>query len=147
LYNKAKGLFAVLGKAHFFLGEVGAGAQMKLVVNSVMGSMMASFAEGLALTERAGLDQSTLLEIISLGAINTPMYSLKGPSMINCAFPAAFPLKHQQKDLRLALRLGDDLAQDMPVAAAANELYKRARRIGKDDDDFSAVISALRKEC
>jgi glyoxylate/succinic semialdehyde reductase len=122
LYNKAKGLFAVLGKAHFFLGEVGAGAQMKLVVNSVMGSMMASFAEGLALTERAGLDQSTLLEIISLGAINTPMYSLKGPSMINCAFPAAFPLKHQQKDLRLALRLGDDLAQDMPVAAAANEL-------------------------
>ena len=35
-----------MGKASFFLGdEVGAGANMKLVVNSCMGSIMASFAE------------------------------------------------------------------------------------------------------
>ena len=35
-----------MGKASFFLGEVGAGAKMKLVVNMVMGSMMAAFSEG-----------------------------------------------------------------------------------------------------
>lgn len=79
---------------------------MKLIVNSVMGSMMASFAEGLSLTDKAGLDQDLLLQIISLGAINTPMYALKGPNMIKGNFPPAFPLKHQQKDMRLALALG-----------------------------------------
>jgi glyoxylate/succinic semialdehyde reductase len=63
--------------------------------------------------------------------------------MVNGKFPAAFPLKHQQKDMRLALALADELAQEMPVAAAANEMYKTARRKGKDDDDFSAVITAL----
>ena len=31
----------------------------------------------------------------------------------------------------------------MPVAAAANEMYKTARRMGKDDEDFSAVITAI----
>lgn len=143
LYARVKGPLEVMGKAHFFLGEVGAGAKMKLIVNSVMGSMMASFAEGLSLTEAAALDQDTLLQIISLGAINTPMYALKGPNMIKGVYPPAFPLKHQQKDMRLALALGDELAQEMPVAAAANEMYKTARRMGKDDEDFSAVIAAI----
>ena len=31
---------------------------------------------------------------------------MKGPGMIKGTYPAAFPLKHQQKDLRLALALG-----------------------------------------
>jgi glyoxylate/succinic semialdehyde reductase len=143
LYDKCVAPLDTMGKAHFFLGDVGAGAKMKLIVNSVMGSMMASFAEGLSLTEAAQLDQDTLLQIISLGAINTPMYALKGPNMIAGKYPPAFPLKHQQKDMRLALALGDELAQEMPVAAAANEMYKTARRMGKDDDDFSAVIAAI----
>ena len=142
LYTRAKGPLEVMGKAHFFLGEVGAGAKMKLIVNSVMGSMMASFAEGLSLTEAAALDQETLLQIVALGAINAPMFALKGLNMIKGAYPPAFPLKHQQKDMRLALALGDELAE-MPVAAAANEMYKTARRMGKDDEDFSAVIAAI----
>ena len=36
---------------------------MKLVVNMVMGSMMATFAEGLALTEGAGLSQQEFIEV------------------------------------------------------------------------------------
>ena len=55
----------------------------------------------------------------------------------------AFPLKHQQKDLRLALALGDAAAQKLPLAAAANELYKEARAAGHADSDFSAVLEAL----
>ena len=35
-----------MGRARFFLGPVGGGANMKLVVNMVMGSMMAAFSEG-----------------------------------------------------------------------------------------------------
>lgn len=50
------------------------------------------------------------------------MFKMKGPSMIKGEYPPAFPLKHQQKDMRLALALGDELAQTMPVAAAANEV-------------------------
>ena len=36
---------------------------MKLVVNMVMGTMMASFAEGLALTDKAGLSQDDFIEV------------------------------------------------------------------------------------
>ena len=72
LFDRIQGPLDVMGKASFFLGEVGAGAKMKLIVNSVMGSMMASFAEGLALTEKAALDQETLLKIVSSAPSTRP---------------------------------------------------------------------------
>ena len=145
LYTRCTDPLDVMGKAHFFLGDVGQGAKMKLVVNMIMGSMMGAFAEGLTLADKSDLSQETLLQVISLGAIASPMFALKGPSMVAGNYPPAFTLKHQQKDMRLAIALADELAQDMPVAAAANELYKRARRDGCDDEDFSAVLKAVKK--
>lgn len=87
-----------------------------------------------------------ILQVISQGAINAPMYSMKGPSMIQSNYPTAFPLKHQQKDLRLALGLAESVSQPIPIAAAANELYKVAKSHGYSDEDFSAVIEALKSK-
>jgi glyoxylate/succinic semialdehyde reductase len=50
------------------------------------------------------------------------MFKLKGPTMMQGSYNPAFPLKHQQKDMRLALALGDENAVAMPVSAAANEV-------------------------
>lgn len=144
LYEMATPFLDLMGKSRFYLGEVGNGAAMKLVVNMIMGSMMASFSEGLLLSEKVGLDPSVLVEVISQGAISAPMYSMKGPSMVKSLYPTAFPLKHQQKDLRLALGLAESVSQPTPIAAATNELYKIAKSRGLSDDDFSAVIEALK---
>lgn len=49
------------------------------------------------------------------------------------------------QDMRLALALGDSLDVSMPVAAAANESFKKAKAAGRADDDFSAVHAVLKK--
>lgn len=144
LYDTISPFLDIMGKSRFYLGNVGNGAAMKLVVNMIMGSMMASFSEGLLLTEKVGLDPKVLVEVVSQGAISAPMYSTKGPSMIQSLYPTAFPLKHQQKDMRLALGLAESVSQSTPIAAAANELYKVAKSHGLGDQDFSAVIEALK---
>ncbi|KAJ4768306.1 glyoxylate reductase 2 [Rhynchospora pubera] len=144
LYERVASLLDIMGKSRFYLGDVGNGAAMKLVVNMIMGSMMASFSEGLLLAEKVGLDPNVLVEVVSQGAISAPMYSLKGPAMVKATYPTAFPLKHQQKDLRLALGLAESVSQPIPIAAAANELYKVAKSQGLSDQDFSAVIEALK---
>ncbi|CAI8583903.1 unnamed protein product [Vicia faba] len=144
LYEEALPAFDVIGKKSFFLGEVGDGAKMKLVVNMVMGSMMNAFSEGLTLAEKSGLNPGTLLDVLDLGAISNGMFKLKGPSMLKKSYAPAFPLKHQQKDMRLALALGDENAVPMPVAAAANEAFKKARSLGLGDLDFSAVHETLK---
>ncbi|GLT94282.1 hypothetical protein SLE2022_120310 [Rubroshorea leprosula] len=144
LYDEAIPAFNVLGKKSFFLGQVGNGAKMKLVVNMIMGSMMNAFSEGLVLAEKCGLDPHSLLDVLDLGGMANPMFRGKGPTMLKTDYSPAFPLKHQQKDMRLALSLGDENAVSMPVAAAANEAFKKARSMGLGDLDFSAVYETVK---
>lgn len=143
LYEKATPLLEVMGKAQFFLGEVGNGANMKLVVNMTMGTMMTTLAESLTLADKSGLSQEQLLEVLGLGVMANPMFKMKGPSMQEHKYPTAFPLKHQQKDMRLALELAHQHGQQLPTAAAANGLYEKAKQMNKSDDDFSAVLEAV----
>ncbi|KAH9745550.1 glyoxylate/succinic semialdehyde reductase 1 [Citrus sinensis] len=79
-----------------------------------------------------------------LGGIANPMFKGKGPPMLQSNYALAFPLKHQQKDMRLALALGDENAVSMPIAAAANEAFKKARSLGLGDNDFSAVFEVVK---
>lgn len=142
LFQEAEPAMSKMAKKWMHLGATGAGARMKLVVNMIMGSMMGAFCEGMALTEKAGLKQSDLLDVLSLGAMANPMFALKGPAITARQYPPAFPLKHQQKDMRLALALGDSLGQALPVAAAANEVFKVAKAKGRGDEDFAAAYEA-----
>ncbi|CAL1408031.1 unnamed protein product [Linum trigynum] len=144
LFEEAIPALNVMGKKSFYLGQVGNAARMKLVVNLIMGTMMTTFSEGIGLAERSGLNPSDLLDILDVGAMATPLLKAKGPNMIKSNFPTAFPLKHQQKDMRLALALGDENAVSTPVAAAANEAYKKARSMGLGNLDFSAVLEVVK---
>ncbi|OIT19463.1 glyoxylatesuccinic semialdehyde reductase 2, chloroplastic, partial [Nicotiana attenuata] len=42
------------------------------------------------------------------------------------------------------LGLAESVSQPTPIAAATNELYKVAKSHGLSDQDFSAVIEALK---
>lgn len=57
--------------------QVGNGANMKLVVNMIMGSFMAASAEGLELAKGVGLKDEDLIEVVNMAAIATPMFKLK----------------------------------------------------------------------
>ena len=94
----------------------------------------------------SGLDPAQLLEILDSGAVSNPMFRLKGPQIaVNKEFPTAFPLKHMQKDLRLALRLAEQANLPLFGAATDNELFKEALPFGLGDADFAAVNRVIRK--
>lgn len=143
LFDESLPFFEKMGKKQLFLGDLGCGAQMKLVVNMVMGGMMTVFCEALALAGKAGLSGADLLEVIDAGAIANPMFKMKGAQIAQGAFDPAFPLKHMQKDLRLAVALGDTLGQPLFCAAAANESFKKAKALGLSESDFCAVFRAI----
>lgn len=110
----------------------------------IMGSMMAALAEGLTLADATGLQKGDVVDVLGLGAMACPMFALKGPAMAQGKYPTAFPLKHQQKDLRLALELAAGVQVPMGVATAANGLYVKALDAGHGDADFSAVAEATK---
>ncbi|KAK3599504.1 hypothetical protein CHS0354_006633 [Potamilus streckersoni] len=143
LYDDCYSCFEALGKKSLYLGsDVGAAMRMKLIINMIMGTVMASLAEGMAMAEKVGLDQEDIAEVLSLGSLSCPTVIHKSQAILNQKYDPHFPLQHQQKDLRLALQLGDKVEQPLYVAAAANELYKKARRLGYGESDISAVFRA-----
>jgi 3-hydroxyisobutyrate dehydrogenase-like beta-hydroxyacid dehydrogenase len=144
LYETAVPALDKMGKKRLYLGDkVGQGARMKLVVNMIMGGMMAAFGEGMALAEKSGLSGEQVLDILDAGAMANPMFRIKGGMLLQREFPVSFPLKHMQKDLRLVVALGDELGQPLYCAAAVSETFKRARAAGYADQDFAAVCQVI----
>jgi len=145
LYDRALPALEAMGRKILYLGETGNAARMKLANNLVMGGMLTALCEGLALASGSGLDTDQLLEILDSGAVSNPMFRLKGPQIAAATgFPAAFPLRHMQKDLRLALQLAEEVGQPLFVTAIVNELYKTALAEGLGDSDFAAVCRVIR---
>lgn len=107
--------------------------------------MMCALSEGITLTDKAGLDTKTFVEILGLGAMACPMYSGKGPAMVDGRFPTQFPLKHQHKDVRLACDLAKEVGAQVPVAEAALEHFTAALPADADAD-FSAVLNAVKAQ-
>ena len=145
LFERVKSTIeGTLGKAAHFFGPVGAGSKMKLIVNMTMGTMMNSLTEGIALAQAADLPADKLLAVLDQGAMANPMFKMKGKAILDGKFDPMFPLKHAQKDMRFAVALGDCLGLALPVAAAANEQFKRARE-DHGEEDFAAVFAASKK--
>jgi glyoxylate/succinic semialdehyde reductase len=144
LFDDAMPCFEKMGKKILYLGDVGNGANMKLTVNMVLGGLVTVFCEALALGTKAGLAFSDIMDVLGAGAVGNRMFAMKGNLISQGNYAAAFPVKHMQKDMRLAMALGDQLNLPLFTAAAANELYKKAKQEGLADEDFCAVYKVVK---
>ena len=144
LYSDAQPALNAMGKMAVYLGEVGNAARMKLIINAMMGSVMAALSEGISLAEASGLDGEQLLELVDVGVIGCPLVRAKGPQVLTRNYPTSFPLKHQQKDLRLAIALAEEVGLALPTFTAVNALFEAAVSDGRGDQDMSAVAETVR---
>jgi len=59
-------------------GEVGNASKMNLVLQLMAGVTLAGMAEGMALADRAGLNQKDVMEILMLTSLACPLIREKG---------------------------------------------------------------------
>lgn len=144
LFDDCQSCFQAMGKNSFYLGEVGNASKMNLVLQVTAGVTLAGLAEGMALADRAGLQQKDVLEIMELTALACPLMIEKGKAMIEGGFPPHLPLQHMQKDLRLGMLMGDNLELPLALVAATNEAFKHAKRLGYGEHDVSSVYIRTR---
>jgi 3-hydroxyisobutyrate dehydrogenase-like beta-hydroxyacid dehydrogenase len=62
----------------FAAGEVGNASKMNLVLQLMAGVTLAGLAEGMALADRAGLQQKDVLEVLELTSLACPTILEKG---------------------------------------------------------------------
>jgi 3-hydroxyisobutyrate dehydrogenase len=140
LFDECNSCFQAISKHAFYLGgQVGDASKMNLVVSMLIGNLIGSLAESMALADRTSLSQKDLLEILSLSPLNCQTLISKGKSMIDGGFATEMPLTHMQKDLRLALQLAEVYEHPIPITASTNEVFKHAKHLGYSEHDVAAV--------
>ena len=138
-YKKAKPIFDVLGKMSLHLGAVGKGSSAKLAINYFLGLNLQGLAETVLFAEANGVSKEDMLTIINEGACGSGITKIKTPSILNNSYPAAFPLKHLAKDLRLAKEAG----LNTPLIHPLFDSYNNANNNGLGDEDVMAIIKNL----
>jgi 3-hydroxyisobutyrate dehydrogenase len=127
-----------------WLGPVGAGTRMKLVVNAWLVGLVASLAESIALAEGLDIDPSKFLEILEGSAVNSPYAQLKGRAMIEKSFEPSFALWLARKDVGLVLEAAARAGIEPHVALAVAEQFDHAIEQGHGDEDFGAAYYGAR---
>lgn len=139
LFDDCQSCFTAMGKHSFYLGEVGNASRMNLILQLMNGVTIAAIAEGMALADRSGLQVKDVQEVLKLTSLACPIVLEKSDAIISGGYSTQQALQHMQKDLNLSLAMGDFFQQPLPLTAAANEMYKHAKRLGYSDLDASAV--------
>lgn len=141
-YEFATTYFEKLGKLSLYLGEVGQGAKAKLAINYYMSVVIEGLAETVLFAEKNGIDKETMMFIVNESACGSPMSKMKTPSIIQNNYPAAFPLKHMDKDIGLAKAEGLDTA----TSEAMKSIYQEAMNASLGDEDLMAVIKSVKSK-
>jgi len=137
-------LLECMGNKIIHCGGPGTGASLKMVMNQLLGTTMAAFAEGLVFGESLGLSREVLFEALLGGPAAAPFLTLKRERIQNGNYEQPdFPLRWLQKDLHLAAVSAYETGAAMPLTNAAKELYRLAIRDGRGGEDFSAIYDYL----
>lgn len=145
LFDQCETCFFAIAKMAFYLScEVGIGTQMNLVFSMLRGATMAAMAEAIAMVETCNLPTEHFQEILGMSGFEDKLWQVKSEAMLNNTYTIGMALKHQQKDMSLAVGIGNAVQQPLPVSASANEVYKRAKLLGYAEHDVGAVHLATK---
>lgn len=129
----------------FHLGPLGAGATMKLAVNSVVHTLNQAVSEALVLAEKAGVDRAAAYEVFASSAAGAPFVQYKKEAFLHPeTAPVAFALDLVAKDLGLIESLAGEVGARMDLTAAGRRLVEEARQRGFGQADLSALAQHLR---
>lgn len=125
--------------------RVGQGAIVKAINQLLCGVHLAAAGEALALGEKAGVDTTTLLEIVSGSAASSWMLKDRGVRMLKRAPPVTSAVDIFVKDLHIVLSAGRSAGMGLPLAAAAHQMFLAESGSGNGLADDSQVIAAYRR--
>jgi 3-hydroxyisobutyrate dehydrogenase-like beta-hydroxyacid dehydrogenase len=137
--ERIRPLLGCMGNKIIHAGGHGMGTSMKMVVNLLLGTGMAAFAEAMALGEGLGISRKMLFDSLLGRPAVAPFLAMKREKIESGKYEAEFPLRWMQKDMHLAAVSAYEAGVAMPLTNITKEIYRLAMRGGHDAEDFSAI--------
>lgn len=142
-FETAKPVLDAIGPKVFHLGPSGSAVTLKIAINLSLAVQMVAFSEGVLLAEKSGISRERAVEVMLASVIASPMVAYRGPLVLGHPDEVWFDCHMMQKDLNLALELGQELEVPLPTTAVTNELLTAANGMGIGERDFAVLFDVL----
>ena len=138
---------AIAGNGQRYVGPFGTGIRLKLIINSLVTTHAAAFAEAVVVAEKAGVDLELMFAAVKAGAGNSRVAEYRGPLMVagTYAEPATQTAKLavQVKDNHLIADFARSMYVPTPCFNAAAMLYDAAASMGFAHEDPAVICRVL----
>ncbi|MBZ0248504.1 MAG: NAD(P)-dependent oxidoreductase [Burkholderiales bacterium] len=142
-FERAKPVMDCYGRAVTLMGAAGAGQLTKMVNQVCIAGLVQGLAEGIAFAEKAGLDASLVLDVISKGAAQSWQMENRGKTMAQRKFDFGFAVDWMRKDLGIVLEEARRNGARLPVTALVDQFYGDVQKAGGSRWDTSSLITRL----
>lgn len=116
---------------------------MKLAINLMVTTMVASLAEAYALCRKADIDPETALRAIGDSAVGSPHLRFKADSIIRGDYRPTFTVTQIRKDMKLISELARDLGVPLLVGAAVDQIMTATDAAGLSAEDYVACAKLV----
>lgn len=140
VFERCLPIFKAMGRVVVHVGGNGAGEIVKLCNQVICALNIVSMCEGIALCKRTGVDVGKMIEVVSGGLGASNIISNLAPKILSGDMEPGFKLRLQQKDLRLALQLAEELKAPLPATGLVNQIFRIAEAKGLGEKGTQALI-------
>jgi len=138
-FERARPLFALMGRSATLLGPAGAGQRCKLANQIAVAVGMVAWCEALAHARAGGLDPAAVQQVIAGGAAGSWALTNLAPRALADDVAPGFLVRHILKDIRLARQAATETGMEFPGLEVAERLYERLAAAGRADQGTQAL--------
>jgi len=137
--EKVRAILQASSQQIIHLGKIGDASLIKIACNLVAATQLQAVTEALALVAASQIPPSKFAEAMKHNGASSPLVGMKLPRIIAQNFEPHFALKHMFKDMQHAVRSGERVGLQLPVADVTRSLLFEGLKEGWGDLDFAAL--------
>ncbi|MEP6739330.1 MAG: NAD(P)-dependent oxidoreductase [Caldimonas sp.] len=126
----------------FHVGGPGAGHIIKLLNNFIAQAICTATAEAFAVGQRAGIEPQKLVDIVSVGAVNSGLFQMMAKTLHGDMSALKFELDNARKDVRYYTHLAEGLAIPTVMGEAVHQSLVLASALGHGKKFVPSLVEA-----
>jgi 3-hydroxyisobutyrate dehydrogenase len=143
--ERARPVLRALGPNVFHVGPVGAGNTVKAINNMMACVNALAMMEGLVLGRKAGLDPTTIYEVVKASSGGSKALERIQTAIIPRNFAPGFKVRLMNKDLETFTAIAKELHVPVSFANVAQRYQQAALAAGLGDQDTSVAVTIIER--
>jgi 3-hydroxyisobutyrate dehydrogenase-like beta-hydroxyacid dehydrogenase len=141
--EKVRPILEQLSQKIIHVGENGQAVATKIAINLNLPAQLITLFESVLLAERSGVSRAAALDALLNSVAASTAMKYRAPFILKMPDEIWFSTAMMQKDIRLALELGEELGVSLRTAELVNEMLTKAIESGWGDEDFAALFKVV----